>query len=173
MAIPKSHTKESLSGAFVRAIVAKAGQALTIKNESDYGVDGVIHRIEAINGKYQETGPLFNFQLKATVTQKIRENEISYSIEADAYNKCVHWDGLLPMVLVVYCMPRDEALWCCLTEESLTLKNCAYWKFMKVDTVIKSKKVILIPRNQIFDESAISHILDLAKKAARGPVNFD
>jgi hypothetical protein len=44
---------------------------------------------------------------------------------------------------------------------------------MNVDIVINSPKVIRIPRKQIFDESAILHILDLAKKAARGPVNFD
>lgn len=173
MARPESHTKESLSGAFVRAIVAKAGQALTITYESDYGVDGIIHLIESIDGKYMNTGPLFNFQLKSTVTCKRGEDEVSYSMEAEAYNKCVHWHGPLPMVLVVYCMPRDEALWCNLTEESLTLKNCAYWKFMNVDTVVKSNRVIKIPRNQMFDESAISHILDLAKRAARGPINFD
>lgn len=44
---------------------------------------------------------------------------------------------------------------------------------MDVNTVAESDRVIRIPRNQIFDENAISHILDLAKSAARGHVNFD
>lgn len=173
MAKPNSHIKENLSSAFVKAVVAKAGHSLTITYEEDYGVDGIIHCIEQINGKYQPTGPQFNFQLKATITCNTSDDSISYSIDPDAYNKFVCWDHPMPMVLIVFCMPRDKALWCNITEDDgLVLKNCAYWKIMNVAELVKSKKVIHLSRTDIFDENAVSKLLGIAQRAIRGNIKF-
>lgn len=174
MSIPSSHQKERFSEAYVSAVVAKAGQALDITDRhSDYGVDGFIHLVENINGKYQNIGPMFSFQLKATINCEFKNGQIAYKMEPDAYNKCVKWNGALPIVLIVYDLPKDESRWFQHSEESLTLQRCAYWRFMNVDDLVKSRKVVRIPQKNIFDMDAVNFILSIAEKAPRVNIDFD
>jgi hypothetical protein len=175
MSLPESHTKETLSAAYVSAIVARAGQSLNITYQSDYGVDGIVHEIarDADSGSYDPTGHLFQFQLKATVNCELRNDTVIYRMEPKAYNKCVKWNAPLPIILIVFHLPNDETEWSNLTENRLQLKHCGYWRFMNVHEQVRSKKVVRIPRRHIFDENAVIDILSLAKRVVRENIDFD
>ena len=168
MSIPQSHQKQYLSSAFIRAIVAKSGHALTLTYESDYGVDGVVFQIENENGGYYSSGLLFNFQLKATWQCDIRNGEVVYDLDAAAYNKAARWKGFPPLVLILFRMPKDIDHWFHLEDDHLMLRHCAYWKLMEVEkTEATSKTRISIPKSHIFDEKAVEYLLSLSKGRCR------
>lgn len=173
MSRPESHTKETLSAAYVSAVIARAEQSLNVTNQSDYGVDGVVHEIERDEDGYNLTGTFFNFQLKATQKCEFKNEFVSYTMKARAYNKFSKWQNALPIVLIVYHLPDDSSLWFDLNSDRLKLRHCAYWRFMDVNDRVKSSKVVKIPKTHIFDEYAVQEILDIAKRAPRENINFD
>jgi hypothetical protein len=62
--LTRSHRKEALSRAYVRAIAAQAG--LTVSEpETDYGIDMTLRAITMRDGRRRDLGPQLDLQLKA------------------------------------------------------------------------------------------------------------
>lgn len=170
MSLTEEHILEGLSRAYVSAICFKAGFNLTLGNaEFDYGVDGTIHDVSILfNGKRTETGHRVDFQMKATTKKcEIRETEVIYKMEADAYNKLVDPNTGTPRIVIVHLLPEDKAQWISHTEENLIIRQCAWWHHLKGEPPVTSKsssKVIKIPRDRIFNEDAVKHIIRTVKQ---------
>ena len=89
MALPKEHLMGQLHIAYVTAVTARAGATYN-SIKQDYGVDGRISEIVRLpNGKFTESNWLFNCQLKATTRFGIKNEQVSYEMDVDAYNRLV------------------------------------------------------------------------------------
>lgn len=172
MSIPESHKKERLHSAYIRAVISHAEHSFTGK-ESDYGIDGIITRVQKIplqgkDGKtkysYIDGVDLFHYQLKATTKCERDENgNIKYIINARAYDRFVpHTASIVPAVLIVYDMPDDVHTCVLQDDKQLLMMGCCYWKFM--DNKALETKVQYIPSNQIFNADAVNYILDYHKE---------
>lgn len=166
MSIPQSHMQEHLSKAYVRAVVARAGAKLDISESPEYGSDGIIKEVRTLSdGKYQDTGWLFHFQIKSTTTSEIKGDFVSYAMEAKAYQKLVTWQGTTFCILILFRLPKSLEKWLRLDEEQLCLSHCCYWDIITTPpTVNSSSKTIKIPRTQIFNPDAVKKLLIKVKE---------
>ncbi|MAT98350.1 MAG: hypothetical protein CL608_14495 [Anaerolineaceae bacterium] len=163
MSLPDTHKKERLHSAYIRAIIAHAGQNLMVASEGDYGIDGAVKEIVKFpvgeKSKYISTGHVFEFQLKATQKCKMNDKgEVIYSLDDNAHFRFTKYNGVIPSVLIVYDMP-DDVSGCVLQNiKKLEMMGCCYWKFMDKDTL--EMKTVYIPSNQIFNAEAVNYILN-------------
>lgn len=107
------HCKESLSRAYITAVVGRARHKLNWNSEFDYGVDGYVRIIEKRGTRHHEINLGFDFQSKTTTKWSREGDEIIYDLEADAYNDLVvrAGTGALPFLLVLLCIPKEEDGW--------------------------------------------------------------
>lgn len=164
MSLPDTHKKERLHSAYIRAIIAHAGQNLMVASEGDYGIDGAVKQIvefpKGKNKKYIPTGHVFEFQLKATQKCKINsDGAIVYSLDDNAHFRFTKYNGVIPSVLIVYDMPDDVSA--CVVQDAarLEMMGCCYWKFMDKKTL--ERKTVYIPPDQVFNADAVNRILDI------------
>jgi Domain of unknown function (DUF4365) len=166
------HCKESLSRAYVTAVVGRSRHKLNWNSEFDYGIDGYVRIIEKRGIRHSETGLGFDFQSKTTTKWTLEDGEIVYDLEADAYNDLASraGNGALPFLLVLLCIPKDEAVWLDVSEDRLVLQKCAYW--LQLDGVVTSNeatKRIRIPVANVFTPSSVSAILQSVKSGEMKP----
>ncbi len=162
-----NHAKEALSCAFLTALAAQARVSLNIHETFDYGVDGYLREIKQFaNGRRVANGLTLDFQLKTTVNweEDAGDQHIVYNCEVKAYNDIA---GRTPeengAVLIVLCLPKDEAQWVRATPDVLELKHCCYW--YKVDGAAVPKQdtqreEIYIPKANLLDEIALKKLLN-------------
>lgn len=166
MAITVQHKKESLGQAYVRAIVAKVGYNIAV-SEHDYGVDGLIKDVEKLGERFFETGVGINFQLKSSVDVTFEDDFLVYDLESKNYNDLVYQTTMLPNILILFVMPRDESQWLSFDRDQLSIRNCAWWcSFAGLEpTDNKATKRIKIPIDQVFSPDGL---LDLMNKVKGG-----
>ena len=164
MPIPPSHIKERLSVAYVTAVVARAGSALSFTNGSDYGTDAYISEvIETPNGKFTESGISLKCQIKSTTSFSLISNNVVYDMEVGAYNKLATRQGR-DCILVLLCLPNDAAEWLSLNENQLIIKKCCYWFYISgPKSANTSSHRIRIPRSQVFAPQAVIDLLTLVR----------
>lgn len=161
------HCKESLSRAYVTAVVGRSRHKLNWNSEFDYGVDGYVRIIEK-----RGTRHYVDFQSKTTTKWTLEGAEIVYDLEADAYNDLVSraGTGALPFLLVLLCIPKDEAVWLDVSADRLILQKCAYW--LQLDGVLTSNeatKRVRIPTANVFTPQSVADILEAVKTGAMKP----
>ena len=170
LAIP--HCKESLSRAYVTAVVGRSRNNLLWGREYDYGVDGSVRSLEQRGDRIRETGLGFDFQSKSTVDWEIDGPEIIYDLEAKSYNDLVEraGSGGLPFLLILLCLSKDDVSWLDVSGDKLILQKCAYW--CQLDGVLTENaatKRIRIPSGNVFTPDAVITILQNIKSGAMLP----
>ena len=166
------HCKESLSKAYVTAVVGRARHKVNWNSDHDYGVDGYIRKIEQRGTRHFETGWGFEFQSKTTTDWTQENGQIVYDLEVDAYNDLVGraGTGALPFLLVLLCIPQDDGVWLNVTADRLILQKCAYW--LQLDGVLTSNvstKRVRIPIANVLTPTAVNDILDAVKSGGMRP----
>lgn len=166
------HCKESLSRAYVTAVVGRARHKLNWNSEFDYGVDGYVRIIELRGARHYETGLGFDFQSKTTTKWSLQGTEIVYDLEVDAYNDLVGraGNGGLPFLLILLCIPQDETAWLDVSADKLILQKCAYW--FQLDGVLTNNvatRRVRIPVANVFTPTALTGILENIKTGAMLP----
>lgn len=165
MSIPLRHMMEYLQIAYVRAVVARA-EATYQTYEQDYGIDG---RISAIRGLTPEGKPIpdicaFDCQLKATRNWKIENDHVKFDLDVRAYNTLIALQDRLG-ILILYRLPKNIDKWLTVSEESLCMRKCCYWKLLSGEpTTNTSTKQVCIPQSQLFDTSAVTYLLDQVRQ---------
>lgn len=76
------HCKESLSRAYVTAVVGRSRNNLVWGREYDYGVDGSVRILESRGPRVRETGFGFDFQSKSTTVWDVDASDVVYDLEA-------------------------------------------------------------------------------------------
>jgi hypothetical protein len=169
MPLPSTHVQESLSVAYVSAIVAKAGYLFWPQPPTEYGTDGFIQRVRKLpNGTFRGTGDSVMLQVKACVNSEMRDTEIVYDMKIDAYNKLAEWEGDTPCILILCCLPHNADQWIHHNEDRLMIKRCCYWKHItEPPSTNKDQQRIMIPRTQVFDINAVDWIFETFRKLKR------
>ena len=156
------HCKESLSRAYITAVVGHARHNLLWGREYDYGVDGSVRILEKRGHRIREIGLGFDFQSKTTVDWSIDDNHVVYDLDAEACNDLVEraGTGALPFLLILLCLHSDDSTWLHVDVDKLILQKCAHW--IQLDGVLtrnSDSKRIHIPLANVLTPKALSDIL--------------
>lgn len=171
------HCKESLSRAYLTAVVGRSRNNLSLNSEEyDYGVDGTVRKITCRTGapnRYHQSGFGFDFQSKSTTKWQKDKNEIVYDLEASAYNDLVARSKEqrgIPLFLVLLCLEDDDTKWLTIDENQLILRRCAYWFQINGDfTSNTTSKRIRIPDKNLLDPQSINTLLNAIESGALLP----
>jgi hypothetical protein len=111
--------------------------------------------------------------LKATTDWVVENDEVVYDVEAKAYNDLVNRFNEprgTPMVLIVMCLPKDEAEWLDISTEQLILRHCCFWcRVGGTRTDNTATQRIRIPRTHMLDQASVGELLDKVKKGEALP----
>lgn len=160
-----SHSKESLSLAYMQTLLAAAGlnhNSPTIDND---GIDITI-RGKGFDGVFSE--PKIEIQLKCTADDKcidLKNNELVFKLEKKNYNYLIG-PSPLPLLLVVHFAPKHFDEWLIESENGTTIKYASYWYSLYGEKpIINGTKVIRIPLRQRFDRCSLIKMMETASKA--------
>jgi Domain of unknown function (DUF4365) len=151
--------EEALSRAYVAAVAAGAGYVTAVM---DFDRDGVDLQIRA-GGSMR---PSLDIQLKATINLgEARNGAFRYPLKRRNYDLLLA-ETMIPRILVVLDLPRNEADWLQVTADSLVLRRCAYWTSLggKSETGNKESVTILIQSQNRFDVNSLKALMEQARR---------
>jgi hypothetical protein len=142
-----------------------AGVNYGIRKVYDYGVDGQFNTVVERRGRKVDSGVPLDFQAKASTNWERRGNCIVFDLEAKTYNDIVSsTPDETTMILIVLCLPPDQASWHVVAEEATMMRNCCYWHLLTGEaTENESRKRILIPVGNQLTPQALKDLLALEK----------
>jgi hypothetical protein len=150
--------EEELSRAYVQAIAAAAGH-MTAEFRPDR--DGTDIQIRA-GGSMR---PSLDIQLKATINlEPTKEGLLRYQLKRRNYG-LLRVPTLVPNILVILALPRDNADWVTVTAEQLVLRRCAYWVSLKGYPETENQDTVTIPveSENRFDVEALMGLMERAR----------
>ncbi|WP_368228840.1 DUF4365 domain-containing protein [Aeromonas sp. R10-1] len=157
-----SHSKESLSLAYVQALLAATGLNHNEPKIDNDGIDITI-RGKGFDGLYRE--PKIEAQLKCTAQSSCidsKKNELVFQLEKKNYNYLVG-PSPLPLILVVHYAPKTHDEWLEENNNGMLIKHASYWYSLYGREPIESdSKTIRIPLKQRFDSTSILWMMELA-----------
>lgn len=143
--ITVQHSEEFLSIAAVNAIASIAGVELECSTH-DNGIDGTIREIcdDPLIGKIP--GLTMDYQLKASINWKFKDEHIIYDLKVKNYNKMIKrvkdHSSNTPYILILLCLPKERTGWLNICAEEIILRKCCYW-YVVSETDDFTKKDIL------------------------------
>ena len=147
--------KEMFSIAYINAVAARAGLEM---KKIEYDVDGVDGMLVSSDGP----APQVNFQAKSTSKDDVwRENHIAFPLKIGNYDS-LRAPNFVPRILIVVLLPDDIEDWLIQTPEQLCMRRCAYWISLRNEPEVAntSTKTVHIPAGNIFDQVALTDMLD-------------
>ena len=119
------------------------------------------------DGGYRQEVDL-KVQLKATVKTPVTVGDcFSYSLSGIKRYDDLRTDAIsTPRILVVLFLPPDGKDWLSHTEESLMLRNCAYWVSLRGahPSSNTTAQTVYLPRDQKFNPDGLIEILAQVSK---------
>lgn len=169
--ISENHRKEMASRAFVHSIVSKAGYVMSSPN-LDYGIDVSVTQVrerQDSNGIRLVEGFEFKIQLKSSSGVNVEDGQLIYDLEAKSFNDLADSNTNVPRILVLVHLPCEEGQWITISDESILLKNCAYYADFSKEMPTKNKSSIRIriPLVQKFNPKFITQFFS---KIERGDI---
>ncbi|MCL1038704.1 DUF4365 domain-containing protein [Shewanella submarina] len=157
-----SHSKESLSLAYVQALLAATGLNHNEPKIDNDGIDITI-RGKGFCGYFEE--PKLEVQLKCTSRDgciDYENNELVYQLEKKNYNYLVK-PSPIPLILVVHHAPPTFGEWLDEHEDGTTIKYASYWySLYGHDPISAGSRVVRIPLEQRFDSKALMRMMESA-----------
>lgn len=151
--------KEQFGNAFVVAVAAAAG---FVTGKWDVDDDSVDWQIAAARGSGTLRSPRVELQLKCTTNANIVDGSIHFPLPAKNYEDLIPENLSVPRILVVVVVPKQLSDWITLSDESLILRNCAYWTSLRGLTPSENEFSVTvdIPLIQRFDVCALGGIME-------------
>ncbi len=152
--------------AHIYAVAGVAGVNHDYKPAHDYGVDGQFDPVVVRGSRRVVSGHPLAFQAKATINWELVAGEIVYDLEAKTYDDIVtRHPSEVTMILILLCMPKDQADWHLATSDSTMLRNCCYWAILKgAPCGNTSTKRIRIPADQVLTPDSLLELLAAEKE---------
>lgn len=158
--------KQQYGRAYVLAVAAQAGVNHAIP-DNDFGVDGEFRsvRFDSIRKRYFDESCTIDYQLKSTVNAIFEDEVLKYDLEVKTYQDLIV-ERIMPMILILYVMPREEAEWLNVTSNKTVLKRCAWWCSLQgfPDTSNTDRIRISIPIHQILTPETLRELLDKTRR---------
>lgn len=114
-----SDTKEAYSIAYVCAVAASAGYAVATRHHDRDSIDITIEAGESMR-------PKIDIQIKATINLDGDGTTFRYALKQKNYDD-LRIETQTPRILVVLHLPPEKEHWLTISDQELTLRNCAYW----------------------------------------------
>ncbi|WP_163920427.1 DUF4365 domain-containing protein [Photobacterium sp. Alg240-V54] len=161
-----SHSKESLSLAYVQALLAATGLNHNEPKIDNDGIDITI-RGKGFDGYFEE--PKIEVQLKCTARDgciDFDKNELVFQLEKKNYNYLVK-PSPIPLLLVVHYAPKMFDEWLDERDSGTTIKYASYWySLYGYDQITAGSRVVRIPLEQRFDSKALMRMMELASNGS-------
>jgi Domain of unknown function (DUF4365) len=149
--------KEQFSRVYVRAVATVAGYTLYEPEVDDDSIDlGIAGRLAA----GFPCPPRIELQLKCT-SDNPSGKQVVYRLKRKNYNDLRLDDLVVPRILVVLLVPRDESDWFQQTEAEMCLRRCAYWISLRgrESATGDGKVTIRIPRENQFTVDGLHNLM--------------
>lgn len=153
--------QEALSRAYVAAVAAGAGYTLAVQ---DFDRDGVDVQVRA-GGTMR---PSLDVQLKSTTRlDQGRDDQFRYPLRLRNYD-LLRQPALVPRILVVLDLPRDEERWISISARKLVMRRCAYWADIAgfPETTNTETVTLAIRKQNRFDIENLKKLMERARKGA-------
>ncbi len=166
--LTSNQIESELSLAYLLAVAAKAAFAVDMPRIDADSIDAII----SAKGKLAPDGkvsPRIEVQLKATINWHINEQgNIPYQIPIKNYND-LRADTVVPRLLVVLCLPKEEENWLNHTPEALLIRQCAYYLNLNglQDSVALEKPTVYLPETNKLSPEALKVLMLKASKMER------
>lgn len=152
-----------MSETYLRALCAAKGYSVGKTNHDNDGVDIEVECRGRVADDSIKESTVMKVQLKSSYA-RITEHEdgsITYALEVKNYNSLIAPDRFVPLILVVFHMPREEAQWIEQTTDWLKIKKCAYWISLKgkADTDNTETISIKIPAENLLTKDSLKEIM--------------
>ncbi len=159
---------EDMSEAYLRALCAANGYSINRGNHDNDGVDVTVK----CNGKVDENSicysPSLDIQLKSSFSKIVehKDGSITYPLEVKNYKSLIDNHRMIPLILVVFQMHKDEKLWIEQTSDWLKITKCAYWISLKgkPDTNNTNTINIEIPSQNLLTKESLKGIMSRISK---------
>jgi hypothetical protein len=157
--------ESELSLAYLQAVAARIGYSVDIPRHDFDSIDAVI----SAKGKICDEGknsPKIEVQLKATFNWEINhQNQIPFKLEIKNYND-LRAETVLPRLLILLCLPKNESEWLFQDKDQLILKHCAYYLYLKNEPEVTNEKTktVYFPANQILTTDKLKELMIKASK---------
>ena len=151
--------KEQFSNAFVMAVAAAAG---FVTGKWDVDDDSIDWQVAASGGRGTRRSPRLELQLKCTASPSIADGSIRFPLSAKNYEDLIPQNISVPRILVVVIVPTLVSDWFTLSDESLILRNCAYWVSLRGLQPSENEVSVTVdvPIAQRFDVSALGAMME-------------
>ena len=151
--IAPKNRMEQLSVAYVHAIASYCG----------YGADSVCVDHDSVDMTISSSAgrkPKLDIQLKATTQIDDFDTEFSFCLSIKNYND-LRCDTIVPRILVVLCMPKQQTEWIEHTGDYLKLMKCAYYASLSGmgETENKESVHIKLTKNNLFSPDKLTEIM--------------
>jgi Domain of unknown function (DUF4365) len=152
--IARPNQQEQFSDAFVMAIAAAAGCAISRPVPDNDSIDWTLScRLPR--------RPKLDIQLKSTIFEKDVIGDIRYRLKIKNYNDLILDDLVAPRILVLVTVPRAAADWLSMTEESLVLRHTAYWVCLAGAPPVLNTKActVTIPQRNLITPGVLQDLM--------------
>lgn len=155
-----SHRQEAFSVAYVRAVAAVAG--FRVQEGPLPDDDSVDLTVTARGPGGTIRSPCLDLQLKCRLGRPDDEPEWSYDLKAKNYDDLRHVDFMVPRILVVVAVPKEQQDWLYQDDEQLLMRHCAWWVSLRGLPRSENERTVRvrIPRNQRFDVPGLTGLMD-------------
>ena len=158
--------KQQYGRAYVLAVAAQAGINHAIP-DNDYGVDGEFRgvRFDPNRRRYFDDSCIIDYQLKSSVDVQFEDGMLKYDLEVKNYQDLIT-ERMMPMILILYVMPREEQEWLNVSAEETVIKRCAWWYSLvgKPDTGNRNTIRISIPIGQVLTPDVLKELMDKTRR---------
>ena len=150
--------QEALSLVYAQAVAARAGYAANVPLPDRDSVDLQVRAGGAMR-------PALDLQLKATVNLgQASDGTFRFPLKKKNYED-LRTETVIPRVLVVLHLPRDNTQWMTVTSEELVMRRAAYWLSLRgyEERANRTSVTVRIPTSQQFDVQNLCRLMELAR----------
>lgn len=153
-----SQRKQQFSFAYIRAVAAAAGYAVSEPSVDDESIDLMVAS-RGTSGAVKR--PRLEVQVKCTVDTVLTEEAFSYALKLKNYDDLRDPDVLVPRILVVVRVPENVEEWTEASDQELLLRHCGYWLSLRgMDATTNTTSVTLtLPRANQFTPAALTEMM--------------
>ena len=112
--------------------------------------------------------PCLDVQLKATVNLGEQvDGSFRFPLKRRNYD-LLRVSTMVPRILVILDLPKEEAMWLTATAEELVLRRCAFWASLAglPDTDNKESVTVSIQANNLFDVGGLKALMEQSRTGA-------
>jgi hypothetical protein len=153
-----SNAKEEFSYAYLHAVAAAAGVAVTRWHVDDDSIDSTL-AFRGAGGTVRS--PKLDVQLKATSVPKYVDDCITFRLKIKNYDDLIATDLMVPKILLLFVLPKQRDAWITIREQSSLLRHCGYWRSLRGEPkVVNTANVtVRIQSSDLFTPTTLSSIM--------------